>query len=345
MGKVMETMRRVVGSSATAPAGSAPIDLKAQYIHAVSEFIASGRRYNRQGEVHHWQSRLHAIHHRAQEDGHGDAMNAVWVEPPAHVNAEILNWYESATSYALRGGTEPGDRPFHPYEPEHWFPRYNVLVADFLRAHRSGDRAATGHAANLLAQFPRLASVSLGDKTGKVLPHFGPLPGFLTDEASLVAWQEEVAYRLENGAASGRYVPPQMPAPFRRMIDVWDHSAIVLLAPHGPDPLGARVLLGPDVSHELVELGRATWCDPGNIPVDPRPPVECEPETDWLKVTFLRQVRTRSRHMRQASDVVALPPDEADELVLLGKAEFWTAPLPPPPAPPRVVTVFGDAAA
>ncbi len=344
MSRVMDTMRRVVGSGATAPAGPAPIDLKAEYVHAVSQFIAAGRRYDRQGEVHHWRNRLHAIYHRAQEDGHGDAMSAVWVEPPAHVNAEVLGWYESATSYALRGGTEPGDRPFHPYEPEHWFVRYRVLVADFLRAHRAGDRTATSHTANLLGQFSRLASVSLGDKTSKVIPHFGPLPGFLTDEASLVAWEREVAYRLKHGASSGQYVPPQMPAPFRRMIDVWDHSAIVLLAPHGPDPLGARVLLGPDISHELVELGRATWCDPRIIPVDPRPPIEREPEPDWRKVRFLRDTRTTDRHVRHEGEVATLPPDEVDELVLLGKAEVWMPPAPPPPPVPRPVTIFGTVA-
>jgi len=185
----------------------------------------------------------------------------------------------------------------------------------------------------------------LGDRYNQVFPRFGPLPGFVDDEASVAAWEQEVTYRLENGTASGRYVPPQMPQPFRRLVDEQTHSPIVLLAPHGPDPLGARVRLNPAVSCELVEAGLATWCNPENVPLDPRPPVEREPEADWRKVTFLRQVRTRSRHMRQAGDVVALPPDEADELVLLGKAEFWTAPLPPPPAPPRPVTVFGDAAA
>ncbi len=343
MSRVVDTLRRVVGSGAATPAGPAPIDLKSEYMQAVAGFLAAGCQYNGQFAAYHWRAKLRAIRRRADEDGHGERMEQVWIEPPEHLSNEVLTWYEAATNHALHGGVEPGEKPLHQDEPAYWLARYRTLVADFLREHRAGNRAATGPIANQLAQLPRLAAVRLGDRYNQVFPRFGPLPGFVDDEASLAAWEKEVTYRLQHGASSGEYVPAQMPAPFRRMVDERDHSPIVLLAAHGPDALGARVLLDPGVSHELVELGRATWCDPGTIPFDPRPPVEHEPEADWRKVTFLRQARTRSRHVRQAGDMVALPRDEADELVLLGKAEFWTAPLPPPPAPPRPVTVFGTA--
>ena len=102
-------------------------------------------------------------------------------------------------------------------------------------------------------------------------------------------------------------------------------------------------MLNAGISHELVEAGLAAWCEPQTIPEDPRPPVEREPEPDWRKVTFLRDVRTRSRHLRHQGETAMLPPDEAEELVMLGTVEFWTAPLPPPPPPPRPVTVFGTA--
>ena len=344
MSRVMDAMKRAVRGSETVLAGPAPIDLKAQYIEAVTQLISAGRRFDRMGEVYHWRARLHEIHHRAEEDGHVDAMAAVWVEPPVHLNPEVLNWYEAATNHALHGGPAPGERPLHPYEPEYWFARYRALVTDFLRARRSGDRAAAGRSANLLGQFPRLASVSLGDKTDKVLPHFGPHPTFVEGEAALVAWEEEVDHRLLHGTPSGRYVPPQMPAPFlRRVADELTHSAVVLLASHGSDPLGARVVLNAGISHELVEAGRATWCAPESIPEDPRPPVEREPEADWRRVTFRRRTRTASRHVRQEGEVVALPPDEADEMVRTYAAEFWVPPAPPPPPPPRPVTVFGAA--
>ena len=343
MSRVVDAVKRAVRGSETVPAGPAPIDLKAQYIEAVTQFISAGRRYDRMGEVYLWRARLHEIRHRAEEDGHADAMAGAWVEPPVHLNAEVLNWYEAATNHALRGGPAPGERPLHPHEPAYWMKRYRNLADDFLRARRSGDRAAAGHTANLLGQFPRLASVSLGDKTGEVLPHFGPHPTFVESEAALIAWEEEVNYRLQHGASSGQYVLPQMPPMLRRMTDDWHHSAVVLLAQHGPDPLGARVTLAPAISHELVEAGRAAWCDPANVPADPRPPVEHEPEAGWRRVTFLRQTRTASRHVRQQGEVVALPPDEAVDMVAAGAAEFWTAPLPPPPPPPRPVTTFGTA--
>jgi hypothetical protein len=343
MSRVMDTVRRVVGSGATAPAGPAPIDLKAEYVQAVTGFIAAGRRYDRQGEVYHWRDRLHTIRRRAHEDGHDSPMEAVWIAPPEHLNTEVLDWYQAVTDHALRGGPAPGEKPLHPREPEFWLQRYRGLVADYLRGHRFGDRAAAGHASNLLGILPCEAATKLGDKINEVLPRFGPHPGFADDEDSLDAWECEVNHRLQHGASSGEYVPAQMPPPFRRMVDEQTHSPVVLLAPHGSDPLGARVRLNPAISCELVERGLATWCDPQNIPIDPRPPVECEPGPDWHKLTFLRQVRTRSRHVRQNGDVVALPPDEAEELVMLGAAEFWTAPLPPPPPPPRQVTVFGTA--
>ena len=344
MSKVLDAVKRAVRGSETASAGPAPIDLKAQYIEAVTQLINAGRRFDRLGEVHHWRERLHAIRRLAQEDGHGDQMEAVWVEVPQNLNAEILNWYEEATNHALRGGVEPGERPFHPYEPKFWLKRYRSLADDFLRARRSGDRAAASQAANLLGQFPRLASVSLGDKTQAVLSHFGPHPTFVDDESSLAAWEQEVAFRLEHAAPSGRYTPPQMPPSFlRRMSDELTHSPIVLLAAHGPDPLGARVVLDAASSYELTEAGKAVWCDPVNVPADPRPPIESAPGSDWRRVTFRRRTRTASRHVRQEGEVVALPPDEADEMVRTYAAEFFVPPAPPPPPPPRAITVFGAA--
>lgn len=343
MGRIVDAVRQVVRSGATAPAGPAPIDLKAEYVQAIAEFLTAGRQYNGQFAAYHWRDKLRAIRRRADEDGHGERMERAWVEPPEHLSAEVLAWYEAATNHALHGGVEPGEKPLHQDEPAYWLARYRTLVADFLREHRAGNRAATGHTANQLAQLPRLAAVRLGEKFNKVFAHLGPVPGFVDDEASLAAWEKEVTHRLQHGASSGEYVPAQMPAPFRRMVDEQTHSPIVLLAPHGPDPLGARVRLNPAISCELVEAGLAAWCDPQNLPIDPRPPVECEPGPDWRKMRFLRQTRLASRHVRQEGEVYAVPPDEADELVLLGKAEFWTAPVPPPPPPPRPVATFGDA--
>lgn len=343
MNGMMDAVRRVVRGSNTAPAEPAPIDLKAQYVHAVTEFISAGRRYDRQGEMYYWRARLHEIRHRAQEDGHADAMEGVWVEPPVNLNVEVLDWYQSAVDHVLRGGPAPGDKPLHPREPEYWLTRYRSLVADYLRGHRSGDRTTTGHTANKLGQLPALARVSLGDRFSEVMNRFGPGLMFVEGEAALDAWEREVNHRLQHGASSGQYTTPQ-PGPFLRvMVDERMHSPVVLLAPHGPEPLGARVMLDPGVSHELVEMGRATWCEPTRVPEDPRPPVEREPEPDWRKVTFLRNVRTRSRHLRQEGEVVMLPPDEADEMLTLGTVELWTAPLPPPPPPPRPVTIFGTA--
>jgi hypothetical protein len=270
-------------------------------------------------------------------------MEKAWIEPPEHLSAEVLAWYEAATNHALHGGVEPGAKPLHQDEPEFWLQRYRALVTDFLREHRAGNRAATGPIANQIAQLPRLAAVRLGDRFNQVFPRFGPLPGFVDDEASLAVWEKEVIHRLQRGAPSGEYVPAQMPAPFRRMVDEQTHSPVVLLAPHGSDPLGARVRLNPAISCELVEAGLAAWCDPENVPVDPRPPVEHEPEADWRKVRFLRQTRLASRHVRQEGEVCAVPPDEAAELVFTHAAEVWVPPAPPPPPPPRPVTVFGDA--
>lgn len=343
MSKVLNAVKRAVRGTETVPVGPAPIDLKAQYVEAVSQFIGAGRRYDRQGEAYHWRDRLHTIRCRAHEDGHDGPMEAVWVEPPEYLNTEVLDWYQAATDHALRGGPAPGEKPLHPREPEYWLTRYRGLVADYLRGHRSGDRTTAGHTANLLGQLPALARVGLGERFSEVMNRFGPDLMFVDGEAALNAWERETLHRLEHGASSGQYASPQ-PGPFLRvMVDERTHSPVVLLAPYGSEPLGARVMLDPGVSHELVELGRATWCEPLNVPADPRPPVERQPEPDWRKVTFRRDARTRSRHVRQDGEVVALPPDEAEELVMLGTAEFWTAPLPPPPPPPRPVTVFGTA--
>ncbi len=345
MSRVVDTLRRVVGSGATAPAGPAPIDLKAEYVQAIAGFLAASRQYNGQFAAYHWRDKLRSIRRRADEDGHGERMEKAWIEPPEHLSAEVLAWYEAATNHALHGGVEPGAKPLHQDEPEFWLQRYRALVANFLREHRAGNRAATGHTANQLAQLPRLAAVRLGEKFNKVFAHLGPVPGFVDDEASLAAWGQEVTHRLEHGVPSGKYVPAQMPQPFRRLVDEQRHSAVVLLIQHGPHSIGARVVLDPGISCELVEAGKATWCDPQNVPVDPRPPVEREPEPDWRKVTILRETRTASRHVRHEGEVCAVPPDEADELVFTNAAEFWMPPAPPPPPPPRPITVFGDAEA
>jgi len=312
-----------------------PRNLRREYVDAVAAFVHAKQAGTAYAAVAAAQ-RLRELRAEAAAEGHGEAMERVWVEPQPHADDRWLQWFQARVEHLLHGGPDPGQRPWQSNEWPYWSERYAAAIRAVADAYRSGNPTARDEALGQLWQTRvRAIRAGFGERDAHLMG--GPDAGVTPD-----AWEAEALFRLEHGRPSGMYRIPPAPRFYvslaeQQARDATRHSEIILLEPWEGHDVGDRLYLPANVSHDLCEARKAAWCMDRPKPPDTRPPLELEPGEDWVRVRFLKLTRLTMRHMMNAGDVRVIAPDEAASLVRIGAAEEYVEPAPPPPPKPVVL--------
>jgi len=324
------------------PAAPPPRNLRREYVDAVAAFVEAKRRGTAYAAVAAAQ-RLRDLRGEAVAEGFGEQMERAWEEPQPHADHAWLRWYEQRIEHLLHGGPDPGPRPWQQNEWSYWAQLYRERCAALVAAYRSGSPGAIADAEGRFWNLTKEAT-TLGGFHDEVGRRFMGVPARRGDDW-IERWRAEAEFKLRHARPSGSYVEPPLPRPFVRMSELQAaeqarHSAVILLAERDGQPPGTWLRLDPATSWDLVESGRAAWCQDGPKPPDTRPPVVAEPGDDWVMVRFLRPVKLTTRHLVGDGDVRRIAPDEAAALIRIGAAEEFVEPPPPPPPPPKPVVLF-----